>query len=248
MKKLRYLVGGQPFRSTDFEVIESSVAALAAQAFGMVSAAAFIVSGADNNIPELGTPHEEFTIPDGYIFDGSELCRVIGATLEFDDTKSVFLRPETLLTSPRTVNGAQQEVFTEKVYNVVYTVSQAQGDLVYLDLPRVNLLTSDKYAMESKGVANLGSGFTGAKGVTVYGNDAGDVLLECKFTSTVGTQGNLCTLALENRPAINVTGFYRSGNSIMPVTIKTNGEVEVYGPSSSQSNFLYFQFNVNTGA
>ena len=67
-------------------------------------------------------------------------------------------------------------------------------------------------------------------------------MLEAAFNATV-TNGLLCSLPVGLRPSADLVGFFYNG-SVAPgiLKIKKNGDVHVSGASTSNANYVTFQF------
>lgn len=249
MKKLKFLVGGQPFRSTDFEVIQSAAALSVSQLFAGITNAPVIVSGIEwegvfgSGITE---PAEPFSIPAGYIYDLTEVCKVADATFYYDALKSLYLRKVITDSSPREIGGMMLNVISETTYQLIYVTAPAVGDIELSLMKRLHLVNQgDLDLTPDHGVASLNNGFVAVVGTALYAfrNSLKERMIVCSFTAT-SAAGVLCTLPEYMRPAFSITGNYRAGNSIQPLVIKANGDVEVTGAVTSGTNIIMFRYPV----
>lgn len=250
MKKLKFLVGGQPFRSTDFEVIQSAAASSISQLFAGITNAPVIVSGIEwEGVFGSGItdPAEAFNVPSGYIYDLTEVCKVPDATFNYDALKSLYLRKVITDSSPREIGGVMQNVITETIYQLIYITAPSLGDIELSLVKRLHIVSQGDLDLtpDTHGV-DLKPGFVAVVGAALYGfrNLFKERMIVCSFTAT-SAAGVLCTLPEYMRPAFSITGNYRAGNSIQPLVIKANGDVEVTGAVTSGTNIIMFRYPVD---
>ena len=246
MKKLKFLPGGQPFRSTDFELLQNANLTGMHQLLNAATAVPVILSGVDFDFSIEYSPAESFTIPDGYIYDLSEVCRVPGATFAHDSAKTLYLRRAEVETSERLVGSSYQNVFVEVLYNLVYVSASALGDIRLSDLQKLKFLSDSAITLRQNAHGiELNSGYTANAGSGLYTlqNQANDRMVICYFTATSST-GTLANLPADMRPAFDQVGWFRSGNVISPLTIRTNGNIELVGAATSGNNYLMFSYKV----
>ncbi|MFZ4548396.1 MAG: hypothetical protein ACOYN4_13205, partial [Bacteroidales bacterium] len=118
MKKLKFIAGGQPFRSTDFEVLQNAnIQSFKELLDGMTNELA-ILSGVASDMPIVEVLNTPFTISAGYVYDLVELCHVPAATFNYNATKVLYLRLQVLDTSERLIGGSTLAVMTERLYNL----------------------------------------------------------------------------------------------------------------------------------
>lgn len=248
MKKLKFLIGGQPFRSTDFEVLQDAGASGLRQLFTGITTAPVILSGLDTSglfVVELD-PLEAFTVPAGYIYDLTEICRVPSAVFNYDSAKSLYLRRTETESSQRLVNGVLQYVMVEVTYSLVYAIGATLGDLLLSDIQRLKVITSAdlNLIIDTHEIPlNLGYAPTTGGGLYRLLNSFNERMIICHFTATAAS-GLLCTLPEEMRPLYDVVGYFRAGNTIMPLTIRTTGAVELTGAVTAGTNIIQFRYSV----
>ncbi|MEI6061948.1 MAG: hypothetical protein WCR72_14695 [Bacteroidota bacterium] len=246
MKKLKFLAGGQPFRSTDFEVLQNANLTGVQQLFNGITSAVTILSGIAHDSFAGFDPATPFTVTAGYVYDLTEICRVPTASFTYDSSKSLYLRRAVVETSERMVGSSLQYVMTEVIYNLVYIATAALGDIPLSTLPRLTISTSDTLLLkQDTHDYALGTGFTSAlaHGMYCFRNGFFDCMIVCQFNAT-SSSGTLCTLPANMRPAFDIVGFYKSGSTIVPLTIRTNGNVEISGASTSVTNLIVFRYSV----
>ena len=247
MKKLKFIAGGQPFRSTDFEVLQNAnIQSFKELLDGMTNELA-ILSGVASDMPIVEVLNTPFTISAGYVYDLVELCRVPAATFNFNATKALYLRLQVLDTSERLIGGSTLAVMTERLYNLQYYSGAAVGgDIALSAVPRLAMVTKDALLIQPGGhLSSLKTGFTATVGSGLYchTNDCGEALIRCTFTATT-TSGALCdVLPAEMRPKVETLGFFMAGTSIRPLLIKTDGNIEVSGVVTSGSNVIMFRYS-----
>lgn len=250
MKKLKFLAGGQPFRSTDFEVIQDAIFDQIKMALDSITTHKVVLTGVvtDWNPDVPGTPGEEFTITEGFIWDGTEICRVLAYSYLYHNGHILYMRRATEESAARTVGNDEQYVMEEAVYEVLYAAADPGGGAFpFTDLKTVQVLNEEDYNLKYSKGAELNAQFTpvAMDGMEVYQNSYGDTLLYLNFTSSLGTGAVLCTLPEGARPPMNIYASYRSGNTVQLLIIRTNGEVAVITPSSSLTNTIHYRFNTN---
>jgi hypothetical protein len=250
MKKLKFLAGGQPFRSTDFEVIQDNIFDQIKLLFDSMTTAKVILTGVETDWnPDVpGTPGEEFAITEGFIWDGTEVCRVLANAYVYHAGYTLYMRRATEETAYRMVDNAEQAVMIEAYYELLYAYGDPGGGAFpFTDLKTIKVLNEDDYELKYSKGAELTAQYTpvAMDGMEVYQNSYGDTLLYLNFTSSLGTGGVLCTLPEGARPPMNIYASYRAGNTIQVLIIRTNGEVEVITPSSSLTNTINYRFNTN---
>lgn len=248
MKKLKFLIGGQPFRSTDFKVIQDAINTGLAQVLGTaVNENVILLSGVTFDFAREYTPAQEFTIPEGYLWNGQEICRIPQATFNYDSGKQLYLRSSTVETSQRSVGGSSQYVMEEVLFELVYVSSPEQGDILLQGLKRLIIASYEGMKMiQVGGAVSLKSGFTPVTGSGLYffQNAFGDNLIYCRFSATAAS-GELITIPSRFIPPVNIPGWYLAGNTMQPLMLKTNGPMEVYGASTSQTNEIMYCWKTN---
>jgi len=248
MKKIKFLAGGQPFRSTDFKVIQDNALVSIAEMLAASSLGnTVIVGGLVFDFAALHDPADPITVPAGYVFDQVELCRVPETSFTYDAAKSIYLRLTISETSSRTVGGIPQYVIEERMYTVIYTATPILGDVLLSSLTRLTPVTDVSYALnQSHGAIALQAGYAATLGTGMYAiaNQHGDIMILCQFTATVAA-GVVAILPTQHRPASTVIGWYKNVSSIVPLEIRANGEVAISGASTSGDNVIMFRFNKN---
>ena len=143
MKKLKFIPGGQPFRSTDFELIQNGIINSIRELFQGITADPVILSGVTHPDLDGYTSESPFTVTAGAIYDLYEICRVPTATFLYDGTKSLYLRRGEIESSERTIAGSPQNVMLEVVYNLVYATAAVTGDIALSNMSRLRIITGD---------------------------------------------------------------------------------------------------------
>lgn len=247
MKKLKFLLGGQPFRSTDFQLLQDAIIDQFREVLNTMSAEVCILSGVEFDVTQEYSPAEQFTVPTGMIYDMVEVCRVPAATFNFDSAKSLYFRPVEVETSQRIVAGVNQYVMTERMYNLVYATAPQAGDIPYTGMPRLQSVSvQDNTLRKVRDAVSLRAGFTATVGTGLYlfSNGYNERMIVCTFTST-SASGTLCTLDADFRPQLSeMMGWFKSANTVMPLVIKNSGDVDVAGASTSGTNVIMFRYDV----
>ena len=245
MKKLKFIAGGQPFRSTDFEVLQNAnLQSFKELLDGMTNELA-ILSGVASDMPIVEVLNTPFTISTGYVYDLVELCRVPAATFNYNATKVLYLRLQVSDTSERLIGGSTLDVMTERLYNLKYYSGAAVGgDISLISVPRLAMVTKDALLIKPDGHnESVKSGFTSDAGLYCHQNDCGEALIRCTFTASSGYANPLCTLPTEMRPKVDTLGFFKSNNTIQPLMVKADGNVEVTGATTTGSNVIMFRYS-----
>lgn len=241
MKKLKFIVGGQPFRSTDFRVIQDNLTNSVLKIIKSASVSFCVLAGIEYDLSLDLNPGEEFDVTQGFVFDGSEICTVAAASFNYDAAKSLYLRAIQTDSSPRSVGGLPVNVMEETTYQVVYVTTPAPGDVALDGIERLSIATSVKLTPAEQHPITTGAGFTSADGVIPYADAFGDVTLKCTFTASSAT-GTLCTLPEELRPSFTWYGAFKAGSGIGAIEIRTNGEIAITGASTTATNYITFNF------
>jgi hypothetical protein len=246
MKKLKFLYGGQPFRSTDFELLQQQNMSFVQKLFNSITAVSAIVSGLEYELPVLGVPGTEFTVAEGYIYDLTEICHVAEATFEFDGSSALYLRPVIVNSALRMVGGTLQNVMEELKYEVIYTDVFSEGDIALEGMGRINLAPRDQgYTQVAVVPLEADSVTTYGDGLFAFVGPGGERAIICYYTSSnIGSGVLLCTLPDVMCPAFSVNGLQNSSGSGLPVEINDAGEVTVLIREIDVPIILYLRYNV----
>lgn len=248
MKKLKFLAGGQPFRSTDFEVMQNATIASFRQLFNGITSVITILSGAEYDPLIVRTAGTPFTVPEGFIYDLAEICRVPSASFNYDATKALYLRRSESETESRISGSFNNNVMVEVLYSLVYSATHTSGDILLSGIPRLKVLTDKDYTLTQDGTFTaLGSGFTaqgGYSGIYCFSNSANERMILCTFSAT-SSSGTLATLPVKMRPPFNIYGWFEAGTTLQQLVIRSTGEVNVTGAVTSLgTNIVMFRYNV----
>jgi len=248
MKKLKFIAGGQPFRSTDFEVLQNANLQSFMELLNGMTNELAILSGVESDTP-VGeyVNNTLFTISAGYVYDLVEICRVPTATFNYNASNFLYLRLQVLETSERLIGGSPLAVLTERLYNLQYYSGAAVGgDISLISVPRLAMVTKDALLIKPGGhLSALKAGFTPSVGYGLYchQSDCGEALIRCTFTTNT-VNGALCEpLPAEMRPKVDTLGFFKSNNIIQPLMVKADGNVEVTGATTTGSNVIMFRYS-----
>ena len=247
MKKLRFLAGGQPFRSTDFEVIQSGIINGLKQVLSEATGETAILSGLQHVPPPgITDPGVPFTVPAGYIWDREEVCAVDEFTYNYDAAKTLYLRLANVLSAERPVAGVNQFVMQERKYSLLYLAAPLAGDIAFVGMRRLRLVSeaNSKLIIDTHAV-DLKPGYAATTGYGLYcfRNGVSERMINCSFTASAAN-GTLCTLPADMRPSYDLSGYFRAGNTIQPIIIRANGDIEVTGAVTSGTNIIMFRYPI----
>ena len=247
MKKVLFLAGGQPFRSTDFEVIQTGVLNSIKQVLAEATTDTVILSGLEYVAPPgITDPGVPFTVPAGYIWDREEVCAVAEFTYNYDATKTLYLRRSEVLSNQRSIAGVNQFVMQERIYSLVYLTAPLAGDITFVGRKRLRLVSevNSKLSVDTHAV-DLKPGYaaTTGDGLYCFRNGINERMINCSFTASAAN-GTLCTLPPDMRPSYDLFGYFRAGNTIQPIIIRANGDIEVTGAVTSGTNVIMFRYPI----
>jgi len=239
MKKLQFYEGGQPFRSTDFALMQDEQITAILATVKAFCAGPCILSGV-----EL----QGGVVTEGLIFDGTEVCHVT-ASGPLHDGELFVLRPVTEQQTPRTFpNGQSHNMVVDKHYEALSVATQLIGDIAFSTLGRLVLMGPSNMLMLNSSTLAFGSTFSGRNGYTAVrlasNGQFGDRMLHADFGAN-NASGTLCTLPAADRPLKKIIGYFYNGTGLSMLTINTDGTVVVSGASTSLANTISFQFNIN---
>ncbi len=247
MKKLKFLAGGQPFRSTDFEVIQNAMLLQFNQVLSTFTSVPAIISGMIYYLTGSEVADAPFTVPEGYFYDLQEICHVPSATFNYNATKTLYLRLSVVDSSQRLVGGANQYVMTERMYNLVYTTAPLAGDIVLFTAKRISILGLNSFQLiQDAHPVELMIGYVATIGAGLYcfSNNVNERMIVCTFTASTSA-GTLAKLPDNMKPMFDTIGYFRAGNTIAPLVIRSSGNVELTGAVTSGSNIVAFKYNVS---
>lgn len=237
MKKINFYPGGQPFRSTDFKLLQdNNFFATKSILDGITNhTALLILTGLHITLNEQYEGRIEVT--DGVVYNGVELCNVTGAE-GLGNATEVYLRPKEQNSSLRPVGGNNQYIFTEKYYEVVITNSPLPTDISISDFTRFTAMLQDDYELKLVYEDIIEDGE-----INIYSNELGDVLI----TATYKQQSSVNTYQLPERVIPNhiVSGFYVSTNAVKPLKIDTHGIATLYDVQINDRINIYLKYNMN---
>jgi hypothetical protein len=68
-------------------------------------------------------------------------------------------------------------------------------------------------------------------------------MIVCQFTATTAA-GTLAVLPVAMRPQFDICGWYRAANTVMPLTVRANGNLEINGAVTSGTNIIMFRYGI----
>ncbi len=156
MKRLQFYGGGQPFRSTDFQMMQDEQITAILAVIKAFCPGACIISG----VTLAGT------VSGGYIYDGVEVCQVVESGV-LHEGEFYVLRPITEQQVPRTFpNGQTHNMVSNRYYQVVSTATMASGDIRYDTMIRLTLFGPSSFQMLNNSTVAFGSTFSGRNSFT----------------------------------------------------------------------------------
>ncbi|MDD2965534.1 MAG: hypothetical protein PHU33_16445 [Bacteroidales bacterium] len=251
MKRIILKPQGQPMRPDDFsrtetEVFEAIFSVIAGLCDNQTVA---IITGLTVTNNGNGT----FSVSEGTIFDGTELCRVSSFTYTYNALKFVALTLS-ITTEDRRRLGDQSysDTVSNRQYVMSYVTDLPINSFRLDSLSRLsNLLYISPnpvdFTMTYSGYTAFNSGYLGAdgaQGIYVMSNSYGYKMIMSAFTTAI-VNGTLCTLPSGHRPTIKIIGSFRAGTTWGALIINTDGSVEVKGAATAEGQVNYIQFQIN---
>ena len=246
MKKILFYAGGQPFKSSDFKIIQDShYEAFIAMIKGLMGGPC-IISGLQ---PALsGPPYPD----EGYIYDGTDICYVTKTIVPILNQDNFYiLRPITETDTPRTFYSGETRNIVENKYYEVYSGTVAlEGEFVLNDLSRMGFILPDTFKLLNQYEASILTGFIGLNGysaiVILYNAVTKNVMLSASFGPYLNAGSDLlATLPEQVRPEKDIAAFYYDGTVNQAMIIKANGEIRVRNCSGVNPNYISFQYCIN---
>jgi len=253
MKRLQIFTGGQPVRPDDFKMVQDeSLTSLFEMIKGLCDSEQFaIISG----LKLINTGGSNYSLSEGYIFDGIELCYCQGLNYINDPGMTLYLVLNENFDSNRQFKDlSYHRVIKDRTYTPVYQAAQPSNSFRFDEFSRISGLLSitpnvQDFRLTEVVACVLSPGYHGGgiyERVRVLKNDYGDILILAQFTTDTA-DGVVCVIPTTTLSVPTpVYGQYWNGSTWKRFTWHIDGRLEVIGAGTASAvNIIQFQCNIN---